>query len=97
MNDTLKMIWAAVMVAYNAASACNNPEWRDRDESSDEYAMHSASDADLIEWVDDLEDRVGLDVSEMRAAVATYCTERAGEWDRDDSRRAALAEINVSV
>lgn len=93
MNDTLRMIWAAVMVAYNAASAYNNPEWRDRDEDSDEYAMHGTSDADLIGWVDDLEDRVGLDVSDMRAAVATYCTERAGEWDSVKARMAALDDV----
>ena len=51
--------------------------------SVDDVGMNAAGDDDLRQWVSDLEDRIGLDVSEFRPAVEQFI----------DARAAAFAEV----
>lgn len=46
--------------------------------NEDDCAMLVGSADDLFAWVDDLEYRVGLDVTDMRAAVLDYVAARDG-------------------
>lgn len=43
----------------------------------DDVGMFEASDEDLLGWADDLEARVGLDVSIFRSAIEAYVAARA--------------------
>ncbi|HEX7646334.1 MAG TPA: hypothetical protein VF450_02865 [Noviherbaspirillum sp.] len=46
---------------------------------NDDIGMFEASSDDLLSWVDDLEDRVGLDVANFRAACIDYLLVRDGD------------------
>jgi hypothetical protein len=45
--------------------------------NSDDRGMVEAADSDLVDWVADLEDRVGLEVGDLRAAMHDYMEARA--------------------
>jgi len=59
---------------------------------SDCLAMCEASDADILAWADDLEARLGWDVSDFRAAVTAYCVDRSGDWEDAQTRVACVFE-----
>jgi hypothetical protein len=60
--------WNAVRAAYPAAGAA----WDDDDEG-----MRESGDGALSDWAADLEDRVGLDVGDFRAALFDFMEARA--------------------
>lgn len=46
--------------------------------NEDSEAMRESSDDDLLQWVSDVEDRLGGRVDDFHAAVLDYCIARAG-------------------
>lgn len=91
MNAANVIFWNAAMCAFNAAA--DSECW----EGSDEYAMCETTDAQLLDWADDMEARVGLYVSEWRAALAAYMVERSGAWDSVKARMAALDDALTTL
>lgn len=80
ISDT-RRAWLVVLAELGAAiRAYNNGKpmfARLPAVSTDDRAMSNAPDAGILQWVADLEDRVALDVTEMRAAVHDYLNLRA--------------------
>lgn len=50
---------------------------QDGELSEDDLGMETAADDDLRGWVDDLESRIGLDVTEFRAAIEAFIEARS--------------------
>lgn len=82
MNATEKA-WQTVMDALSDLYAYQtqiNMQHHCGDEleiSSDDEGMRNTSDDDLCMWADDLEARVGWDVTDFRAAIIDFCEVRA--------------------
>lgn len=68
VNIKLDELWAAVLHGLETASG--------RNVDDDDSGMRHAVTPDLLLWVEDLQDRVGLHVGEMRKAVFNYSNAR---------------------
>lgn len=71
----LYYLWSQVMVAVRFMTGPQAP-YRI---GSDDVSMQHATPDDIYGWVDDCEDRLGFDVSNVRAAVTDYLVVRDGE------------------
>lgn len=78
----LSALWNSVIAELECATDRWNvtvdPAGHNGDYKADEddQGMATASDDDLIGWCDDLESRIGMDVEDMRDAIADYCAAR---------------------
>ena len=70
-TESLQNLWNVAMAALKATQGSAPSE--------DDEAMREAGSDDLIGWVDDLEDRVGLDVADFREAIVAFCAARDAE------------------
>lgn len=50
---------------------------QDGELTEDDLGMETADDADLLGWADDLEARIGLDVTEFRTALEAFIKARS--------------------
>lgn len=76
------------------AEALRGPE---PEVNEDDAAMLGTSSDDILAWIDDLEHRVGLDVTEFRAAALDYIIVRDGETndpDTNEHRAEIIARYN---
>jgi hypothetical protein len=64
--------WQAVLDALQVATGGNAPD-------DDDRGMSEACDDDLRLWVEDLQDRLGFDMVDVRPAVEAYIASRDGE------------------
>lgn len=69
MNKTTSELYAEAMAALfdiQGGELCE-----------DDLGMETAEDDDLLGWADDLEARIGLDVTEFRAALEAFIAARS--------------------
>jgi hypothetical protein len=67
-TEKLATLWAAAMSALAAAQSAPA--------DVDDLGMESADADSLFGWVDDLQDRVGLNVDDFRSAIEAYASAR---------------------
>lgn len=74
--NAIDVLWQRAMTALEAAERvpCND----------DDKGMHDAPADDLFDWADDLEARVGLNVTEFRSALTDFVLVRDAQPGADE-------------
>jgi hypothetical protein len=95
LNHLWNRVIDALSDAYGARNARNTAKHIGTEYAicDDDESMCWASESDCFAWCDDLESRLDLDVSEMRAAMVAFWLAMAGDDADDEELRIALDEV----